>query len=117
MTTPINQRKTTRARIDAAAAKIEKAKRAYDDVVRREQARCKHSNVFERESGVTKYSYIENRYFPGVKVCADCGLIEEKDRMTPLYNTYENEKRPRLKCEAIAKVDEAKLSKLAVRLA
>lgn len=105
-----------RKNIQTAVAKVAKAKDSANAAIRTAQSRCRHSTVVERPSGVTGYRYIENSWFPAVRVCADCGLVEEKERMTPLYNTYEDERKPRLKREVDYKIDAGKLMKLAVRL-
>jgi hypothetical protein len=73
--------------------------------------------IFKRDSGVTDYRYIENIYIPPVYVCERCGLVEEKERMTPIWNTYENEQRSRLKPGYdYPLITDAQLSKLAVRM-
>jgi len=105
-----------RKQIEAAVASVEASKKKANAAIRKLQTACPHSTVLERPSGVTGYQYIDNSWFPAVRVCADCGLTEEKDRMTPLYNTYEDEKRPRLKGDADYQIDAAKLTKLSVHL-
>lgn len=107
---------TTRKKIEAAFAKVAAAKTAANAAIQKAQSACKHRTVLERPSGVTGYQYIENSWFPSVRVCSDCGLTEEKESMTPLYNTYEDERKPRLKQEADYQIDAAKLSKLSISL-
>lgn len=84
--------------------------------IRRLQEECHHEVILERPSGSIRYRFIEDQWFPAVKVCADCGLVEEKERMTPLYNTYVKEKKPRLRRAADYQIDEKKLTQVMIHI-
>jgi len=78
-----------------AQKELKEAKTRYADEIIIIQDQCDHPIILERSSGVTQYEYIENRWFPAVRVCARCGYVEEsqygwptnKTMDTPLYNT------------------------------
>lgn len=82
-------------RITAALAKLDRMEAEYRAAIAKVQKACKHSLILERPSGITGYQYIENSWFPAVRVCAHCGYVEEarygwptsKTTSTPCYNT------------------------------
>lgn len=81
-------------------------KRFEDETARRTkcvtsvQESCPHEMILERPSGVTTYAYIEDRWYPAVRVCHHCGFVEEsrygwpswETTGTPLYNTIPKSK-------------------------
>jgi hypothetical protein len=82
-------------RILEAYETLKAAKAAYDATVAMVQEECEHPLILERGSGSTGYQYIENRWCPAVRVCMQCGYVEEarygwpafETTHTPLYNT------------------------------
>jgi len=101
-----------REKIKELDNKFKAAAKERNEGMKKLQGECPHDVILERPDGVTNYSFIENSYFPAVKVCANCGLVEEKRNMTPLYNTYVSEKNWRMKRNADYQIDEKKLEQL-----
>lgn len=81
-------------KIVKAGERLDKAEAQFKATVAAVQKACKHDVILERPSGIRRYTYIEDTYHHGVRVCAECGYIEEvrygwpgTTTTTPLYNS------------------------------